>query len=214
MSAQHVTEARGKVRRLSSPEWRPLLLALAGLLAVLALTLGPRAQAGNRIFQTVPTPTPRTIPTPTRPVTPRPSEEAPPARGTLALSLTAIPHDVLPGDELQFRLWLTNTSAVAITGLIVADPLDPAMELLEVRATQGAADLRDHLLTLDLGTLDAGQRVLVLLRSRVSPQARPGQIVLNQVTAYFDGGQVTSNVAAAGLPPDELPATGQERRGP
>lgn len=203
------------MRRLLSPEWQPLPLALVGLIVVLALAQGPHAQAGNRLFQTVPTPTPRTVPTPTRAVTPRPpSGETAPARGTLALSLVAIPHDLLPGEELQFRLWLTNTSAVAITGLIVADPLDPALELLEVRATQGAAEVRDHLLTLDLGTLDAGQTALVLLRTRVTAQARPGQIVLNQATAYFDGGQATSNVAAAGLPPDELPATGRDRRGP
>lgn len=202
------------MRRLLSPEWRPVPLALVGLIVVLVLARGPRAQAGNRIFQTVPTPTPRTIPPPTRAVTPRPPAEAPPARGMLALSLVAIPHDLLPGEELQFRLWLTNTSAVAITGLIVADPLDPALELLEVRATQGAADVRDHLLTLDLGTLDAGQTALILLHTRVTAQAWPGQIIANQATAYFDGGQATSNVAAAGLPPDELPTTGQERRGP
>jgi len=205
------------MRRLLDPEWRPLWPAVAGLLVALALGLGlePHAQATDRLFQTVPTPTPRTVPTPTAPVTGRPPQaEEPPAGAALALSLTALPHDLLPGEELRFQLWLTNSSAVAVTGLIVADPLDPALELVEVRATQGAAEVRDHLLTLDLGTLDAGQRALVLLRTRLSDQARPGQIILNQVTAYFDGGQTASNVVAAGLPPDELPATGAEWRRP
>ncbi|GEM_PF-2491441 len=207
------------MRRLLDPEWRPLWLAVAGLLVALALGLGlgPHAQATDRLFQTVPTPTPRTVPTPTAPVTGRPpqAEEQPAgAAAALALSLTATPHDLLPGEELRFQLWLTNTSAVAVTGLIVADPLDPALELVEVRATQGAAEVQDHLLTLDLGTLDAGQRALVLLRTRLSNQARPGQVILNQVTAYFDGGQIASNVVAAGLPPDELPATGAEWRRP
>lgn len=202
------------MRRLLTPEWSPLLLALAGLSVTLALALalGPHVQAADRLFQTVPTPTPRTAPTPTVPATgPPPQQEAQPtATATLSLSLVALPHDLLPGDELQFRLWLTNTSPIAITGLLVADPLDPALELLEVRATQGAADLRERLLTLDLGTLDAGQMALVLLRTRVSDRAQSGQIVLNQVTVYFNGGQVTSNVAVAALPPDELPATGTE----
>jgi hypothetical protein len=65
-----------------------------------------------------------------------------------------------------------------------------------------------------LGTLESGQAALLVLRARVGTDAKPGQIILNQVTAFFDGGQAVSNVVAAGLPPDHLPATGLERREP
>jgi uncharacterized repeat protein (TIGR01451 family) len=147
-------------------------------------------------------------------MTPRPPDEVPPADRTLVLTMKVEPQDVLPEEELEFSLWLTNVTTSAVTGIVLTDPLDPALRLLEVSATQGAAELRDTTLIVHFGTLEAGQAALLVLRARVDAEAQPGQIILNQVTAFFDGGQVESNVAAAGLPPDRLPATGLQRREP
>jgi len=202
------------MRRVDNLEWRPLLFGLFCTLAILALGWGLRAQAAPPLNQTVPTPTPPTIPTPPRGVTPHPPDEVPPADRALVLIMKVEPQDILPEDELEFSLWLTNATSSAITGLVLRDPLDPALHLLEVSATQGAAELRDATLMVHLGTLEAGQATLLILRARVAAEAQPGQIILNQVTAFFDGGQAISNVAAAGLPPVRLPATGLERREP
>ncbi len=202
------------MRRMTNLEWRPLLFGLFCTLLVLILGQGPRAGAASPLYQTVPTPTPPTVPTPPRGVTPRPPGELPPADRTLVLTMKVEPQDILPEEELEFTLWLTNVAASAVTGIVLTDPLDRALRLLEVSATQGAAELRDATLMVHLGTLEAGQAALLVMRARVSSEAQPGQIILNQVTAFFDGGQVLSNVVAAGLPPDRLPATGLERREP
>jgi uncharacterized repeat protein (TIGR01451 family) len=122
--------------------------------------------------------------------------------------------DVLPQEELEFSLWVTNATTSAVTGIVLTDLLDPALHLLQVSATQGVAELRDATLMVHLDTLEPGQAALLVLRARVGTDAKPGQIILNQFTAFFDGGQVVSNVVAAGLPPDQLPATGLERREP
>jgi uncharacterized repeat protein (TIGR01451 family) len=199
--------------RAKKTDWRPLLFALVSTLLLLALTLGPHAEANDRLLQTVPTPTPRTVPT-VSDTTPSPPDEEPLADRGLALAQQVSPPDVLPGEEIQFTLWLTNTSSGAIQELVLVDPLDPLLLPLEVRATQGGVELQGATLVLHLGTLEAGQTALIVVRARIAAGAQPGQILLNQFTATYEGGELRSNIAAAGLPPDRLPATGQDGRGP
>jgi hypothetical protein len=115
---------------------------------------------------------------------------------------------------LQYRTWLTNTSAAAIPGIILIDPIDPRLELLEVRATHGSAEFRDQSLLVDVGALEVGESALVVFDAAVNTSAQPGDIILSQAIAHFDGGPAGSNVVAAGLPPNELPATGKDGRKP
>lgn len=202
------------MQRLSLLEWKPLLFALASALLVLSLSLGPQAQADDLPFPTVPSPTPPSVPTPTWEATPRSPAEEPPASGTLRLRKQVTPPDVLPGEEIQFNLWLTNTTESAITGIVVVDRLDPFLYLLEVRATRGAAQVQGQSIFVHVGVLEAGQTDVVIIRARIVLEASNGQIILNQASAHFDGGQVDSNIVAAGLPPLELPATGQGQGDP
>lgn len=206
------------MRRVGGLGWHPLLFALGGTVVVLLLSMGAQAQTDSRVFQTVPTPTPPVIATPTQRAVgsppPAPPQEIPSTRRTLALRKAVSPRDVLPGEELQSSLWITNTSAAAVTGIVVFDSIDPALHLLEISATQGAAEVNDRSILVNLGVLETGQTALVIVRTRVDLEARNGQVLLNQATVYYDGGQASSNVVAAGLPPIELPATGQSGRGP
>lgn len=226
------------MNRVTLSGWRPLLFALAGVLLGLALALGSSVQAGH-LFQTVPTRTPKpSPPTETRtPVPPRltstplppGSTEAPTSTATTATSLPeqavsgggqltlrlGIDHqDVLPGETVQFDLEILNPSDAAATGISLLDSLDPAFELLRVSASQGMAEVEGQTLTIRLGTVEAGQAALVTIEVEVRETAQTGQIILNQVTAAFDGGTASSDVMVAGLPPAELPATGAERRVP
>jgi uncharacterized repeat protein (TIGR01451 family) len=202
------------VREIKTGDWRPLLFALAITLLALWLASGPQAQAGNRHFQTVPTPTPQTIPTPAREKTPRPPADETPVLSNLALYQSANPQDILPGEVIEFTLWLTNTSSAVATGIILVNPLDPTLLLQQVSATQGAVEVSGQAVIVHVGALEAGQTARFIIRARVSSEAQPGHIILSQATAHFDQGEALSNIAAAGLPPDVLPATGRERRGP
>jgi uncharacterized repeat protein (TIGR01451 family) len=195
-------------------EWRPLLFAVSGTLLVFALSWGAQVRAGEILFQTVPTPSPGIIPTPPAAPTPRPPEAEPSAEGALLVHLEASPQDVLPGEEIQFTIQLTNTSASAFTNVVVVDPLDPVLHLLEVRGTQGAVQFRGGSAIIYMGMIEAGRTELLTLRARVDASAQSGQVILNQLRVAFDGGEAISNVVAAGLPPAELPVTGQDRREP
>jgi hypothetical protein len=85
-----------------------------------------------------------------------------------------------------------------------------ALQPLELRATQGAARVRGQSILVDLGFIEAGQTVVLIIRARVSSDTEAGNVILSQATVYFDAGQLRSDVAAAGLPPSVLPATGQD----
>jgi hypothetical protein len=120
----------------------------------------------------------------------------------------------LPGEEIQITVHVSNTSQTVVTGISLAAPLDPGLHLREILATHGAAEVKDGSVVIYLGSLEAGHTALVILRSRVSAQVRSGQIILSQFTAFHDDGEMRSNIVAAGLPPDVLPATGRDGRGP
>lgn len=190
---------------------RPILLALAGTLIILVLALGSRAQAANRLFQTIPTPTPRTIPSVSGDADPTQMGDGSAQASPLAVSQVIAPVDILPDEELSSRFQVTNITNDEVRDVIFANPLPAMLRPLEIRSTQGAARVQGQSIVVDLGSIEAGQTVVVILRAKVVPDAEAGQVVVNQATVHFDGGQVGSEVAAAGLPPDRLPATGQDR---
>lgn len=134
--------------------------------------------------------------------------------GRLVVRQEMARQDVMAGEILNIRLDVTNVSAEQVTGLLLSDRLDAALRPLVVRATQGSATVQGMVVYIDVGTLEAGQTVLAFIEARVDLTAQNGQIVLNQVTADFDGGTVVAEAAAAGLPPIELPATGRDGRAP
>ena len=208
------------MRRLAGPSWLPLVFGLVSMLIALTLAASPQVQAVERLLQTVPTPTPHRVPTPVGP-----PESSGPAESTLpseastsqhGLTLFQVvrPHDVLPGQKLEFSLWLTNTSNAALIDIVIVDALDPNLIPLEIQATQGAVRIEDSIAFIHLGTLEAGSGALLILHAQVDTQAQPGTIILNQFVAHFDDSEASSNIAAAGLPPAALPATGREGRGP
>ena len=192
----------------------PLIAALSGMLLVMALAHVSGARASEHLIQTVPTPTPRTVPPVDLAPTPQAFDVEPPRQGQLALRQEVEPQDVLPGEELEFSLWLTNTSSTAVQDIVALARPSPHLRLLEIRATQGAAEYQAPSILVHLGTIEAEQTALVIVRAKVQPSAQAGQIILNQFSVLFEGGETRSNVVAAGLPPNVLPTTGQDRRIP
>jgi hypothetical protein len=120
----------------------------------------------------------------------------------------------MPGQEIEISLWITNTSAAAITGIVIAVPFDPEVQPYAVSAMQGAVEVQDHTLLANLGTLERGQTSLIVARVHVRPEAPPGKVILHQATAFHASGRTVSNISEVGLPPNELPATGHDWRGP
>lgn len=198
------------MRKLTATEKRATLVGFVGAVLVLLLVLGSQAQAANRLFQTIPTPTPRTIPAPTSDGTSPQAGEGSTTGNGLLVRQEMTPQDVVPGQIVRIQLNVSNTLEEEVTRVLLVDHLDPGFQPQAVKATQGAARVQGLLVLVDVGTIEAGQTVLVIIDARVDPAAENGQIMLNQAVVEFDGGQASSQVVAAGLPPAELPATGRE----
>ncbi len=217
------------MRSSLSEDWRPLLFAFGALLVIVGLAAGTRAEADSRVLQTIPTATPRiTLPPPTdtplpgetpvpdptgAPPTPLPTGTGP-ATDSLEVTKEASPSDVLAGDEAVFRIRLSNDHETAVTGIVVADSLDPALEPQQVSATQGFAEVDGQSLAIHIGTLESGESAVIVIRTRVRASAQQGQVILNWAIAYHDTGQTVSNTVAIALPPNRLPDTGAIGRRP
>jgi len=218
-------------------DWQPVGFSSLVALAILLVSLAPCVQAESSLNQTIPTrtpiaftppptavpppvdtPPPDASPYPTSPPGATPPSGAPPTPtlpallGMLRLVKQVSWADALPGEEIEYSLLVETTTASDVTGIVIADQLDPALEPISVSATQGAAVVQGSSIRVHLGDLPAGRSALVLIRAQVRAEARPGQIILNQAFARFDGGQSSSNTVAAGLPPVGLPQTGASRR--
>ena len=202
------------IPELTSRRKRIILVGFAAAVMVFALVLGSQVQATGRLFQTIPTATPRTIPVPT-------SDGTSPGLGEGAASGTGLvvrqvmtPQDVMPGQTVSIQVMVTNTMEEDAVNVLLLDGLDPALQPVSVKATQGAARVEGQSVLIDVGTMEAGQSILAIIETRVEPLSRNGQIILNQATVEYAGGQADSEVAAVGLPPTDLPATGRNRRAP
>jgi uncharacterized repeat protein (TIGR01451 family) len=165
-----------------------------------------------------PQPTPSAPPGPTPGATSSapPAQASQPAPGSPTITVTQeVSHaDVLPGEEIQYTFRVANTGTGPATGLLLRDPLGPGLELIRVSATQGSAKVNDRALVLYLGILESNQTALVVLDVRVAAAGEPGQVLLNQATAFYGGEQALSNVVAVAFPPGSLPATGANWRLP
>jgi len=211
------------MRSLWNSEWRSLLVGVLITCFLAAAAAGtPQVGAAHGQPQTVPSPTPQTVPAP---VTPQPNETSlppgPPAptpsqeQGQgLQLLQTVSRADVLPGEEVTLSLQATNTSSQAMLSLILVAPLDPLLQPLAVSGMQGSVERQGQALSIHLGALEAGQSVKVAVRVRVSVDAPPGRIFVHQFSAFYLGGEASSNAVGFGLPPEELPPTGKSGRTP
>jgi uncharacterized repeat protein (TIGR01451 family) len=209
---------------------KPLVLALLGVAVLLALALVPRVMAlplDRPPHQTVPTLTPSAqpvSPSPPPPVTqPPPPPTLPPGTpvgaepsplppsgsggaGVLRMAVNRVA--VRPGDIVTYTLLLANEGDGAVSGVTITDEVDGALSLLQVEATQGSAFVDGPRLTVQIGTLQAGGSVQLVLRARVSWQAPPGLVIVNQARVRWGEDVIQSNEAPGALPPAVLPATG------
>ena len=141
-----------------------------------------------------------------------PAQPAPAA--VLACSAETGRADVLPGEDVEYALLISNTGTAPAASVILQDLMRPGIELVRVSATQGAVEVEAGLVTLRLGFIEPGQSALAILDLRASTAAQPGHVFLQQAVVYFDGGQAQCEVVAFGTWPDHLPATGATRRQP
>ena len=118
----------------------------------------------------------------------------------------------MPGQAVSIQVMVTNTMEEDAMSLLFLDRLDAGLRPTGVKATQGSARVQGQFALIDMGTIEAGQTILAIIEARVDPGAQNGQIILNQATVEYEGGQASSEDSAVGLPPTDLPATGRDQK--
>lgn len=116
------------------------------------------------------------------------------------------------GDVVLFTITITNPNSVAVTGVKVVDPLPNLVDFITATAGGVGTYLYDpatHTVTFDLGTLAAGQVVIMTVRAQVNQLGQAPDVFRNvSVATTNGGGSSSSNTTSTTLIPGLAPGAG------
>lgn len=116
---------------------------------------------------------------------------------------------VVPGQIVAVRLIAENKGSAALLGVVICDPLEPALIPGQPQTSQGAARLEAQGLYVELGDLPAGGRAEVTLELQIPTDYPLGRVVENQAWLFSGGSRASTGLQSWALPPAYLPPTGQ-----
>jgi len=111
---------------------------------------------------------------------------APTAAAVIAATKTVRDLDggsALPGDALDYAITLTNTSADAVSNVVLTDPIPANTEYVAGSATLNGSpsgSFANDTLTVSVGTLNPGASATIAFRVRIDPGTPNGTIIGNQ----------------------------------
>jgi LPXTG-site transpeptidase (sortase) family protein len=117
------------------------------------------------------------------------------------------------GETFTFVIDVRNTGSVAVSNVRITDEFEPVLDLVSATTTRGVATLNTGARTVDVivSTLDAGQRVTVVVTARVNSTVTVDRIYRNFADVIWSpGGQSlrSPSVPFRVLPSSALPGTG------
>lgn len=116
---------------------------------------------------------------------------------------------VVPGQIVTVRLIAENKGTAKLPGVVICDPLDPALISGQPQTSQGAARLEAQGLYVELGDLPAGGRAEVTLELQIPADYPLGRVLENQAWLFSGGSRASTGLQSWALPPAYLPPTGQ-----
>ncbi len=117
------------------------------------------------------------------------------------------PPFAVPGENVTWRIFISNPGPVAITNVVVSDNMPSEIEILGVSSTAGSVSVSGQRVTVTIGTLNPGQTVTVTINARVRPNVQLPFIITNLANLTGDG--VNKDASADLLGASRLPATGE-----
>ena len=196
---------------------RPLSFTLIGL-GVLALFLAIallQPTSAVHAYGVTPTPTFTTTPTLTSTPTLTPTPATTPTPEIIVvdpvITKSSDPAEGAPGDDVLFTLWITNRGNTAAQDVVVTDEIEEYLDILDATTNYGTVTVEGQLVTVNIGTLDAGQTVIVLISARINDLAPPNTSIENlAILTSSNSETVTSNIVTVDVP-GGLPVTGATR---
>ncbi|MBN1286949.1 MAG: DUF11 domain-containing protein [Anaerolineae bacterium] len=116
------------------------------------------------------------------------------------------------GDQVTFFIEVYNNGTLPVDGVVVSDPIPAILDILNVTTTRGTVNIVGNTVEVSIGTLNPGDRVSIVITTRVNQSAVAGDTARN--TAYLSdagGGIWPSNTTDTliELGVGELPETGK-----
>jgi uncharacterized repeat protein (TIGR01451 family)/uncharacterized delta-60 repeat protein len=117
----------------------------------------------------------------------------------LEVRIEDTPDPVLAGQDLTYRITVTNRGPLTATGVVVTDWLSESVDLVSVLISQGSYSNAGNALVFSVGTLPVGSGASFFVVVR----PRTGGSITNTATAVADQPDITDNttVAVTTVPP-------------
>ena len=111
---------------------------------------------------------------------------------------------------MTWTIWVTNEGEKAAVGVVVTDEIPEYLEILEVTTTQGTVHIDGQVVTVEVGTVGPGFVVVIVIRTRVRPDApAPLEVSNMAVLRSPNGGNRDSPLVVIRVPSTALlPKTG------
>lgn len=116
---------------------------------------------------------------------------------------------VVPGQTITQRLLVENTGAVALSEVVICNPLNPDLTPGQPTTTQGTARIEPEGLRVELGELAAGQSAQVELALRIPADYLLGDVIESQAWLFAAEQRASTELLTWALPPAYLPPTGR-----
>ncbi|MBN1430576.1 MAG: DUF11 domain-containing protein, partial [Anaerolineae bacterium] len=118
------------------------------------------------------------------------------------LSKSVSPSEALPGETVTWTIIVSNPGTLPTRTVTITDNIPAQFTITEVTTTRGAITQTGNLVTVQIGVLQPGEQVTIVIKTVVK-DAAPAGVVTN--TAY--AGNVSAEASII-LFPKDLPATG------
>lgn len=104
------------------------------------------------------------------------------------------------GDFVEFTLTVGNTGSAAATDVVVTDPIPGFLTVYNATTTRGLISVSGNTVTIEIGTVEPGEIITIVIRTRVNQQVAPPD---NRNTATLSttssGDDPSNNASSASL---------------
>ncbi len=135
-------------------------------------------------------------------VTPGPPPTATPAHAPrLVVEVQGHPDPVDPGDRVEIVITVSNVGNAPAANAVLHDRLEDYLLPLAIHATRGLPTLDGQSITVVIGTMDPGDRVVITIEAEVRSDTAPGTALHDIATITYDSGSAQGEYPPTPPPP-------------
>ena len=124
-------------------------------------------------------------------------EDTPSGTRNVSISNSVSPTSVQTGNEATYTIKVTNSGSGAVTDVQVTDTFSQYVDISSHKTSKGSDDLSSRTLTVNIGTLNAGQSATITVKVKVNSVATTNTTVSNYAYMTYKFGSTTFSGSAS-----------------